>query len=986
MIVKNKEWESYTMSKKNQALEFYSIEEEKISKELNSTLYHIVHKKTQAKIAAIINEDDNKVFCVSFRTPANDSTGVPHILEHSVLCGSKNFPAKDPFMELAKGSLNTFLNAMTYPDKTMYPVASCNDVDFHNLMHVYLDAVFYPNIYKEEKIFMQEGWHYELADLESPLTINGVVYNEMKGAFSNADEVFAREIINSLYPDNTYGIESGGDPEVIPNLSYQQFVDFHKTLYHPSNSYIYLYGQLDLWDKLLFIHEEYLKDFDYLEMDTKIAIQEAFSKDLYLEREYSILEGEEEKDNSYLSYNVVTKDILDVERCIAFDILNYSLCSSPGAPIKMALQEAGIGKDVYSEYGDYLLQPYFSIVAKGSAQHQKEEFVTVIQNTLADIVKNKCNEKSLRAAINYFEFKYREADYGRFPKGLMYCLQMFKSWLYEDKNIFRHLECNQIFESLREKIGTSYYEDLIQEEILRNTHKLVLTMNPKVGLTEAKVKELEEQLELKKQSFTQEELEAIIESNKRLEEYQEAPSTKEEVEAIPILNREDLKREALVFINEKEEVAGVDVLTHPTYTNDIAYIRFVFDTKDIREDLFPYITFLKSILGLLDTENYSYGDLVDEIYLETGGIETVTNIYTQASDFNQAKVSLEFKAKTMYSNIEHAVTLIQEMMYHTKFRNKKRLLEIISESKARMQAQLVSAGDAVASMRALSYFSRTSALSETMNGLENYRWLDTLEKDFDQRYPEVVEKLEELCIALFRKENLLVDITACNHGIEKVKEYLPEFVENLHTASYEKGQFEPKVEIKNEGFQTAGQVQFVCRAGNFYDKGLEYTGVLKVLRVIMSYEYLWTQIRVKGGAYGCKCAFGKSGDSYFVSYRDPNLEQSVEVYEKAAEAVRNFNADERTMTQYVIGAISSMDTPLNPSAFGLYGLSMYMTGQSYEEVQRERDEVLDCAVENIQDAAKYIEAFMADDIVCVVGNAEKIQAAKDMFHAVEQLL
>lgn len=441
------------------------VKEEDIS-DVRSHGVLLRHKKSGARVMLVENDDDNKVFYIGFRTPPKDSTGVAHILEHSVLCGSEKFPLKDPFVELAKGSLNTFLNAMTYSDKTVYPVASCNSQDFQNLMHVYLDAVFFPNIYKHEEIFRQEGWNYQLNDPDDAITYNGVVYNEMKGVFSSADEVLDREILNSLFPDTPYGVESGGDPKVIPELTYEQFLDFHRQYYHPSNSYIYLYGDMDMAEKLDFIDKEYLSRFDQITVDSQIPWQKPFEKAKDLERYYPILDNEDEEDGTYLSYNMVIGSSLDISLCMSFLILDYALLNSPGAPLKKALLDAGIGKDIYGSFDDGICQPYFSIVAKNARESDKERFIQVIRDTLSDLAKNGLDKKSLEAGINYFEFRFREADFSSYPKGLMYGLEAFSSWLYDDDEPFAEFKQLAIYQEMKANVHTDHFEGLIQNYML----------------------------------------------------------------------------------------------------------------------------------------------------------------------------------------------------------------------------------------------------------------------------------------------------------------------------------------------------------------------------------------------------------------------------------------------------------------------------------------------------------------------------------------
>lgn len=966
-------------------LQAYTILEKKEIKELNSIGYLIKHNKTGAKVVLMENDDNNKVFCVGFRTPPKDSTGVAHIIEHSVLCGSDKFPVKDPFIELAKGSLNTFLNAMTFPDKTIYPVASCNEKDFQNLMDVYMDAVFHPNIYNEEKIFRQEGWHYEMESPEDELTINGVVYNEMKGAFSSPDDVLEREIMNSLYPHTSYAVESGGDPDVIPELTYEDFLAFHSRYYHPSNSYIYLYGDMDMAEKLRFLDEEYLSKYEALAVDSSLAAEPAFDEPVEIYKEYPITESESEKENTYLSYNISFGNNLDREQYIAFQVIDYVLCSAPGAPLKQALIDKGIGKDVYSSYENGIMQPYFSIVAKNADKEQLPEFLGTIQEILEKIAKEGFEKKALRAGLNFYEFRFREADFGSYPKGLMFGLMMFDSWLYDENKPFVHIEANETYRKLKDAIDTDYYEKLIREKLLHNQHKTIVVVEPVKGLTSRKEKELAEKLARKKAEFSDAQLAEIVKETEELKQYQEEPDTKENLEKIPLLTRADMKKEAENYVNEEKKVGDTLLLYHDIFTNGIGYLRFMFDLRQVPEQLFPYVGLLKSILGLINTKNYTYGELFNEINIQTGGISPVVNTYTDARDMQKYTATLEVKVKVLYENLEQAFRLVKEIVMDSLFDDKKRLKELIAELKSQSQASMMSAGHALASLRALSYLSRTAAVSDQVKGIPFYRMLEELDGNFEAHQEEMTEKLQQLTVCLFRPENLMVDYTAQRESLKNVEEQIEAFRNSLHTEPIGEASYQPETERKNEGFMSSSQVQYVCRAGNFCRKGLSYTGALKALKVMMGYDYLWTQVRVKGGAYGCMCNFGKTGESYFVSYRDPNLEKTVDVYEKAADYIRNFDADERTMTQYIIGAVSELDMPMTPSAKGTYSLAGYMTHYPFELVQKERDELLAAVPETIRGLADYISAFMEDDCLCVVGNEEKIRQQEALFKEIDYL-
>ena len=970
---------------KIEQLQTYTLIEKRSIKEFSSEGYLLKHNKTGARVVLLSNDDDNKVFSIGFRTPPEDSTGVAHIIEHSVLCGSKKYPVKDPFIELAKGSLNTFLNAMTFPDKTIYPIASCNEKDFKNLMDVYLDAVFYPNIYREKKIFMQEGWHYEMEDISNDLTINGVVYNEMKGVFSSPDSVQEREVMNSLYPNTPYGVESGGDPEVIPELSYEEFLAFHQKYYHPSNSYIYLYGDMDMAEYLEYLDKEYLSAFDALAVASALEKEKPFDAPITLYREYPISESESEQNNTYLSYNISIGDNLDKEQYIAFQILDYVLCSAPGAPIKQLLIDKGIGTDVYSIYENGILQPYFSIVAKNTDKEQLDEFISLIENTLSGLAKDGLDKKALRAALNYYEFQYREADYGSYPKGLILGMKILDSWLYDDNAPFTHIQAGDTFKELKAKIDTEYYEGLIRKYLLDNTHKTILVVQPVKGLTSRKDQALAKELAKRKVALSKEEIREIVTQTKELKDYQEEPSRKEDLEKIPLLTRQDLKKEAEPYRNEERKAGDTTVLYHDISTSGIGYVRFLFDLHYVPEELFPYIGLLRSILGLVSTQNYSYGELFNEINIQTGGISSTVNTYIDAMDMDRYKAVLEVKVKVLYENLGQAFDLVKEIVMHSDYREKKRLQELIAELKSQKQAEMMSGGNSLAAIRALSYFSKTAAISDQVGGLPYYRLLESLEQDSQQMKDTVSDKLEQLCKCIFRPENLIVDYTAEKSSLNDMETLIPAFSEALHTEEIQRQGYEPVPEKKNEGLMSSSQVQYVCRAGNFVKKGLPYTGALRVLKVMMGYDYLWTQIRVKGGAYGCMCGFGKNGESYFVSYRDPNLEKTIDVYEKAADYIKHFEADERTMTQYIIGAVSVLDMPMTPAVKGTYSLSAYMSNYSYEKLQKERDELLATEPETIRGLADYIDAFMQDDCLCVVGKDEKIKENRELFGEVEYL-
>ena len=964
----------------------YEVVKQENLTDIHSTGYLLRHKKTGARLILIENDDENKVFSIAFRTPPSNSTGVPHILEHSVLCGSREFPLKDPFVELVKGSLNTFLNAMTYPDKTCYPVASCNDQDFQNLMHVYLDAVFYPNIYKKEEIFRQEGWNYHLEKPEGPLTYNGVVYNEMKGAFSSPDEVLDRQIKTSLFPDNTYGVESGGDPENIPDLSYEEFLDFHRTYYHPSNSYLYLYGNMDMEEKLRFIDEKYLSAFDALAVDSRIPEQTPFSQVKDLQEEYPISENEEEEDNTYLSFNMVVGNAMDSMLGVAFDVLDYALLSAPGAPLKKALLDAQIGKDIYGSFDDGILQPYFSIVAKGAKTSQKEEFVSIIRKSLKDIVKNGVDKKAILAGINYMEFRYREADFGSYPKGLMYGLDILGNWLYDDENPFAQVKLLAIYDRLKEAVNEGYFEEMIQKWLLDNTHGTILTLVPKRGLAAKREKALEEKLEKYRSSLSKEELEELVRKTKALVAYQESEEKPEDLACIPMLKRSDIRREVNGFSNEELKVDDSLFLYQDVCTNGIGYVNVMFEIRDMEVEKVHYLGLLKSVLGYVDTKDYTYGQLFNEINARTGGIQCGVDVFDKANDPEAFRTMFTIRGKALYSQMDFLFQMMGEILNTSKLTDTKRLQEIIGEIRSRGQASLIGAGHQTAVLRGTSYASPMAKFQDEMAGVGYYKFVEDLDKNFQEKKEEIVAGLLNAVEEIIRPDSFMVSYTGERESVEQIQKLCGELKKSLPQRTSQVPSVSITCEKKNEGFKTSGQVQYVAKCGNFVKKGYAYTGALEILKVALSYDYLWINLRVKGGAYGCMSGFRRSGESYFVSYRDPHLRRTLEVYQGVPEYVRTFQADERELTKYIIGTISGKDVPRTPQSQGALGRMAYFRGLTVEMLQKERDQILDATVEDIHALAPLIEAILADDQICVVGSESAVEKAKDVFMETKPLV
>ena len=963
------------------------IQKEDLS-DIKSQGFLLKHKKSGARVLLMENDDENKVFCIGFRTPPSDSTGVPHIMEHSVLCGSRDFPVKDPFVELVKGSLNTFLNAMTYPDKTVYPVASCNDKDFQNLMHVYMDAAFYPNIYQHDEIFRQEGWSYKLDRPDGELTISGVVYNEMKGAFSSPEGVLDRVILNSLFPDTSYANESGGDPDVIPELTYEQFLDFHRKYYHPSNSYIYLYGDMDMEEKLRWLDEKYLSEFDAAEVDSEIKYQEPFGEMREVVQEYSITSDESEEDKTYLSWNKVIGTSLDEKLYLAFQILDYALLSAPGAPLKKALVDAGIGKDIMGSYDNGVYQPLFSVIAKNANVEQKEEFIRVIEDTLREIAEKGMDKKALRAGINYHEFRFREADFGNYPRGLMYGLQLYDSWLYDEAKPFIHMQAIPTFEFLKSQVDTGYFEDLIRTYLLENTHGAVVIIRPERGRTARMDRELAEKLKAYKESLSPEEVQKLVDDTHELEQYQEEESSPEDLAKIPVLKRTDISREIAPIYNDEMEIGGVKLVHHNIETNGIGYVTMMFDLSGIREELLPYVGILQSVLGIIDTTNYEYGELFNEINIHTGGIGTSLELYTDVTKVKEKefRATFEMRGKALYPKMDVLFSMMREILMESRLDDEKRLKEILAMLKSRLLASFLSSGHTTAALRALSYTSPMSKFKDDTDGIGFYEAVKKIEEDFDGQKETLIRNLKEIARRIFRADNLMISYTSSEEGIEPMTKAFAAVKDSLYTG----GEIPDEACIlhcrkRNEGFKTSSKVQYVARVGNFIDGGQKYSGTLQILKVILGYDYLWQNIRVKGGAYGCMSNFNRIGDAYLISYRDPNLERTMEVYEGVVDYLKNFNVSDRDMNKFIIGTMSSLDRPMNPAAKGARSMNLYMNRVSEEMLRSERGQILDAQQEDIRALADVVKAMLDRKLLCVIGSEEKIEEQRDMFLEVRTL-
>ncbi len=952
--------------------------------EVNADAYLMEHVKSGARLLYLDSDDDNKVFYICFRTTPDNSKGTPHIMEHSTLCGSRKYPLKEPFVELAKGSLNTFLNAITWPDKTMYPIASRNAVDFKNLMDVYLDAVFYPDCLKNPQILMQEGWHYELESKDAPLTYNGVVYNEMKGALSAPEAILEDRATEKLFPNTTYGVESGGDPEVIPMLSFREFTEFHRRFYHPSNSYIYLYGDMDIEKTLAYIDEEYLSHFDRRNVDSAVKTQAPFTKRVTVTSPYGIAEQESEAGKAIHALYLAMNDHMSTKESLAFRILNYVLIDMDGAPLKKAVLDKGLGNDLSGSYCDSYKQPVWTIEVTGSDTEKQAEFAQVLDSTLRGLALEGIDKDMLDAALNRTEFTSRENDYQGRPKGLFYGVRVMDMWLY-DRDPMAALRYIDDIKALREGIQSGYFESLLLKYVIKNPHQVLVTLKPEKGLTEKKNAETAEKLASYKSSLTEEQLEEIMASTNALKERQASMETEEALETIPLLTREDLKRDIEEEELVKGEAEGISHFHFPVHTTGISYVNMFFKLYGLTEEELPYAILLSSLLRSMDTEKHSYTELARLSNAYTGGLTFHVSSYSGIDDASKYLPVMCVRGKALTTKVDKLMEILGEVINHTSFKDTRRLKEILLEEKSEWDMSVFSRGHSLTMGRLSSYFSPAGQYAE-QTCLTYYYFLAKLVKEFDGKAEEIAEKLAGLSAKIFTRANMFFETVGEEEEEKAMLAHLSAVISDMpmgeetapHIFDF------PKTSI-NEAFLTSGKVQYVAKGSNFRQHGFEYTGALRVMETILRYEYLWKKVRVLGGAYGAFTQFLRDGTGILCSYRDPNLKETLEVYKGVPEYLETLELSDREMTKYVIGTMAADEIQLTPIMKADRAMLRYLNGNTLEARKRIRDEVVGCQVKDIRALAPLVKSIIDDPYICVMGSAEKIQQDKALFDEVHSM-
>ncbi|MCK9557197.1 MAG: insulinase family protein [Candidatus Cloacimonadaceae bacterium] len=962
---------------------FELIQSQEIS-EINCNYNRYRHRKSGADLIFLACSDNNKAFNITFKTIPEDDTGCPHILEHSVLNGSKNYPAKGTFMELVKGSLNTFINAMTSADWTSYPVASTNDKDFINLMRVYLDAVLYPRIYEESRILDQEGWHYELFSEDAEINYRGVVYNEMKGAFSSVDSIINRYCQHAQFPDTPYGFESGGDPDSIPELTQEKFTQFHSKYYHPSNSKIWLYGDMDIDATLKIIDEEYLSNFDDPGIRIELPEQKPFKALKQIDCQYPLGDDTDPTDQYYLAlnftYGKVTDTYLDQKLSLLCELLMYY----PASPLKNVIRESGLCKDSTISVQNDILQPTITIICKQVQKDKLKPLSELIRKELSRISKEGFDKKMLEAMINYKEFFLREAQLNRFPKGLFYNLYCLGLWNHGgDPSNFLAFE--GYLKELRRGLKEPMFETLVQEVFLENTHSTEVHFEPIPGLIAKQEAITKAKLDAYKKKLSKKEISELIAYNKDLKAWQEALDSDEDIQKIPLLNLSDVDSKAQSLPCESDIQGTYTILKHPVHTNGIVYLKAFFDLSHANVQDLPWIKLYTQLLGQINSENFSFGDLSNEISNNTGGINLYVDVANSYQTPDDILPKLVLSGKAIASKTAKLMDLCTEYALRPALDNPSRIKSLIMEFKTAMEHNVINSGMQITVQRMFAPFSQYHAFKDKINGLDYLNFLRDLANNMESDIDKIIGELKWVQSHFFNIHKAIFSITANEELIDDVVNKLPAFTKECGTDEHPAVENEFITSSTNEGIAAPIKIQYVVQGGNFFRKGYSYSGRLRVLANILSNEFLYKELRVKGGAYGGGTSFGMDGYQYFYSYRDPNLRESLDVYSNVPEFIRSFKCSKRDMNKYILGEISQLDYPKTPEAMGTTAAMDYITGFTQEDRQQIRDEVLSTNLEDLRQYADLIQAILDKNHYAVMGNEAKIKDAADLFDMITPL-
>ncbi|GER42193.1 presequence protease [Striga asiatica] len=985
-------------------LGFEKVSEEFIA-ECKSRAVLYKHRKTGAEIMSVSNDDENKVFGIVFRTPPKDSTGIPHILEHSVLCGSRKYPLKEPFVELLKGSLHTFLNAFTYPDRTCYPVASTNAKDFYNLVDVYLDAVFFPKCVEDIKTFQQEGWHYELNDPSEDIIYKGVVFNEMKGVYSQPDSILGRASQQALFPDNTYGVDSGGDPQVIPKLTFKEFQEFHRKYYHPSNARIWFYGDDDPSERLRIL-SEYLDKFEASSApeESRVHHQKLFSEPVRIVERYPAAEGEDLKKKHMVCLNwLLSETPLDSETELALGFLDHLLMGTPASPLRKVLLESRLGDAIVGGgVESELLQPQFSIGLKGVSDEDIKKVEELILTTFKKLAEDGFDSDAVEASMNTIEFSLRENNTGSFPRGLALMLNSIGKWIY-DKDPFEPLKYQEPLKALKARIAEegskSVFAPLIEKFILNNPHRATIEMQPDPDKASRDEVTEKENLEKVKASLTQEDLAELARATHELKLKQETPDPPEALKCVPSLSLQDIPKKPIQIPIEVGDINGVKVLQHDLFTNDVLYAEVVFNMSSLKQELLPLVPLFCQSLLEMGTKDMDFVQLNQLIGRKTGGIsvypltssvhgreEPCSRIIVRGKAMSEQKIE-DNLLKTTYLHIAFnahcivawfsSIYTVNRVIQDVQLTDQKRFKQFVSQSKARMENRLRGSGHGIAATRMDAKLNTAGWISEKMGGLSYLEFLQALEKKVDDDWPEISSSLEEIRKLLISKNDCLINLTADANNLQNAEKYVSKFLDMLpETPPVGSTAWSARLPPTNEAIVIPTQVNYVGKAANLFEAGYQRKGSSYVISKYLGNTWLWDRVRVSGGAYGGFCDFDShSGVFSYLSYRDPNLLKTLDIYDGTSNFLRELELDDDALTKAIIGTIGDVDAYQLPDAKGYSSLLRYLLGVTEEERQIRREEILSTRLSDFKEFADVVDTVKDKGAVVAVASPEDVDAA-----------
>jgi Zn-dependent M16 (insulinase) family peptidase len=952
---------------------FTLVREEQIT-ELNTLARLWRHDKTGAQLLSMENDDENKCFGITFRTPPADSTGIAHIMEHAVLAGSRKYPLKEPFIHLVKGSLKTFLNAMTYPDRTVYPVASTNLQDFYNLVEVYLDAVFYPLITPYH--LDQEGWHYELENVDAPLNFRGVVFNEMKGAYSSPEMLLYRYSKQSLFPNNTYGFDSGGDPTQIPNLTYEQFKQFHATYYHPSNALIFFAGDDDPTERLRIL-DEYLREFEPIAVNGEVALQPRFDAPRRTTFRYGADAGTDLSKKAMVQLNWLLPESLDLNLVMALDLLSDAMFGTQASPLRKALVDSGLGDDVTGGgLGVGLRQMTFSVGLKGIALADADQVERLILATLEKLAAEGIDPDTVEAALNSTEFALRENNTGSFPRGLSLMFRTLTPWLY-GADPLAPLAYEPLLATLKQNLAQNprFLQELIGAYLLENAHRTTVILQPDTNYNAELAAAEQERLSKARAGMDQAQLQAIVENTQELKRRQEAPDDPAALAALPMLKLGDLEKEIKLIPLEVMPAQGGEILYHDLFTNGIVYLDLGLNLRTLPQELLPYVNLFGRSLTEMGTEREDYVKLSQRIGRKTGGVYATMML---SSVRNQEEASAWFivRGKATMNQTQELLAILQEILLTVKLDNQERFRQIVSKVRSRSEASLVPSGSGYVAGRLRASFNQADWAEELMDGIDYLFFLRQLEKAIQEDWPGVLARLEAVRNHLLNRQGLIANVTLDAENWGRFEPQLQDFLRALPAAERSAPPWTPNYTLANEGLTIPAQVNYVGKGANLYQLGYEYDGSLSVIANFIRTSWLWEKVRMQGGAYGAHVGFSKqSGVWTFTSYRDPNLLNTLEVYDQTAAALRTLDLSDEELTRNIIGAIGAMDGYQLPDAKGWSSMVRYLIGETDASRQQTRDQMLDTTLADFHRFADVLAEVNTHGRVVVLGSPEAIEKA-----------